>query len=258
MRRLWLLGSLMLSLPSWAMASSTITFVGCKTEGAWQNFPAPIGKSIVVDLPSNIASSVALYAADGTAVLGPRGWSCIRRQGNHSSLFIVSPKPYPGFDIPIGPVIYVQENLNIFSQEYIAGTYFPGVFTFDQLYQDLCTSQACIGPSNKRELDTVLAERYPTDTIVYRTPRLLEYTSPAGHLGLGSESMPSRITTYGLLSLNETSHSRIIQLGVRLPSEMKTLRALIINSFERCLPIDSLGLCKDSGLISSIGENNPK
>jgi len=188
---------LVLAVPAKA---ATIPFVGCAAHGA----AAPTGQSLTIDLPPAIASQLAIYAGEHLALLAPRGWVCSGTDGNDNvSLFVY---PRGGGVATSGPIIakriYLGGTQNAINLTIAyAARYFPTSANADEVN----------GAAEKEGLAASailnLAPGFKTDKLVYVTPILLEFTTPAGDAGLGDQvlTMSRSLETSGLLEVQDSN-----------------------------------------------------
>ena len=71
-----------------------VSFVGCPSDGQLGPQPAPNHHANLPTLPSAIAAQLAYYAAaQGPAILAPRGWTCFAQYGSDGDILYVAPQP---------------------------------------------------------------------------------------------------------------------------------------------------------------------
>lgn len=222
-----------------AKALTTVPFVGCADSGQTGVFAS--GTPLVTDMPPEIASKLAVYAGDYQAVLAPRGWQCIGTQGTAGATLWVYPQ---GQNYKTdGPIVSEQtwggnETGNSYIISY-GGTYFPKIIN-NELIDDFLSGRI-------QEKQEFLVHKHKTDTIIYESNSILEFATPAGREGLGSEILGrSSITAYGLIGIigfdNSGNDPAISLLGLRLPSKDLYLRTYILEFSKACL--QGLSTCK--------------
>jgi hypothetical protein len=248
-----------------AIAATTIPFVGCIEVGATANdgsWTAPLGKPMVTDLPPAIASQLAIYVSNWSAVLAPRGWACRSRvEALQGVDMIVSPLPRDGDDRAVlsGPAIILWNNEKPRTVASYTARYFPQAVAAVAANDDVCGA-ACDTFLEPKGGTPLLAPSYPSDMIRHRGDLVLEYTTPANRPGLGhqiglSGSGQFALISYGVLALSDLPRGEggIVNLTVRLPSKLNFLHDAIIKSFEACMPNHNLVGCESGGAFVAQG-----
>lgn len=219
----------------------TVPFIGCSADGQLGPMAAPKGKPKDIALPAQIGPQLAWYEYHGEAgqigVLAPRGWNCFATLGSNGMSLYVAPEPlnsekllahrnWQGFK---GPAIELSESEG--------GT--SGRFEVAQVI-------ARVFPAHRDFLHNVIAEGFepasdfptgpfPTDHLTYKSKELVEFSTPAGHKGLGTMSwlLPSGLPISGMALLNTGEDLVLLQLSVRLPAKIGYLAPIIVEQAER-------------------------
>jgi len=237
--------SLLLTLlPAASGATGTVPFVGCAglSQPGSGVIGAPLGRPLTIDIPPAAAAKLALYATNGAAVLAPRGWKCLDLETTASAMLYVWPPETAG-DPRAGPIVSVLRISPLASYD-IDKTYFSLVF------MQADTAAQPVNP----------VPRYKSDIVTQISPRLVSYTTPAGHSGLGNWGMTEDAQT-GLPAFGVIAHSfgsaktmgGIIWLNVRLPASVADLQPQITRYLARCLPDNNSLDCESGGALITAG-----
>jgi hypothetical protein len=183
-------------------------------------------------LPSQAAQAarIAYYqAVDGPGVFAPRGWHCQTWRGSHGAFIIVTPTAPPEI-IPResvqGPgVIAIESNGGTggrFEVAEVSARLFPDVMA------DFIARVKAEGfPSP----DFSKIKPYPDDQYTYLNPKLVKFTTPAHHDGIGTGIfVPSADPVRGVVSLaaGDERETNLLQFRLRLsPSDDRLAQALI-------------------------------
>jgi hypothetical protein len=224
---------LMLNFVTGAGASTAIPFVGCSSDGIFGKMGAAKGKSLLADIPKNIAVKLAIYAdSQGMlAVLAPRGWSCTSWLANSSARMTILSDP----KTPSGPAVSISESG-------VAGGA-DWAYYFPKLYPNLPHATPWEASN---------------DVLQVRSPTVVDYVTPAHHFGLGFDPYVSspplpNLASYGLLAVNAAPDTGAFVISVRLPEKDSYLRAPIINFFARCLNAGATIQCESGGAFIANG-----
>jgi hypothetical protein len=216
-----------------------VPFVGCNSAGQAGLKEAPTGLQKVVQIAPKPAHKLGYYeSAVSPGILAPRGWSCFGVYGSGGAETFVAPEPidtdavFAGkWQHLTGPAVEVDFRYGGTSGRDSVARVIARVFPkykafvqgvlelFDGVYPDVA-----YGP-------------YPTDTLVYRGDRLVEFRTPANSEGLGtmtSRLEPNEQPIQGVATLvGEMPEVSLLLLTVRLPPEMNELKPAIIQQLER-------------------------
>ena len=219
-------------------ARVSVPFVGCRSDGQVGPLDAPTEAEMIVQIDPKLARKLAYYKpASSSGVLGPRGWSCFGTYGSGGDSTFVTPEPI--------------DSARVFSGEWrnLTGAAIEvdhrngGTSGRDAVAQVI----ARVFPRYKPFVDGVvemfdfLAERmvfgpYPSDELIYRSDRVVEYRTPPRLEGLGtitSRLKPSDRPIGGVATLvGELPEIDALVLSVRLPPEMISLQRSIVEQLE--------------------------
>jgi hypothetical protein len=221
--------------------SSVVPFIGCPSDGQVGPIAAPTGHPKHVKLPSAIATRLAYYKGDDSVgVLAPRGWQCFSTYGSNGSSLFVAPQLPPhksffsgswkGFS---GSVIQISNvdggTSGRFSVAQTIARVFPAHRAFAQQVLD-----------EHLGLDKLPSGPYPTDVLRYRSPEVVEYTTPPNTDGLGTKSwLLKNGTPITGVEILQTEEPNAVSLAVRLPADSTNLAPLIIQFAEQENPPDA-------------------
>lgn len=205
----------------------SVPFVGCPS-GGQLGFQHPPQLGLTPSLPSNIARSLAYYAAAyGPGVLAPRGWHCGGIFGSAGSGLTV----YPGNRYSVtGPAVELSYNYGGTSGRWSVAEaiarYFPSHRSFiKKEFQGL-------------EVGPLPSSPYPHDTISVRTDRLVRYVTPPLTKGQGTswQLSPGSLPVEGLVMLmDDAGRPDVLRLSVRL-ADRHLARAILDNSERKTWP----------------------
>lgn len=211
-------------------SAGNVPFVGCAADGQVGPIAAPLTGRVPV-VPREAAPHLAYYAANDLGVLAPRGWHCFETYGSNGSNLYVSPEPLEFDDLVDaedglrGPAVQLSFSYG--------GT--SGRFTVARLVARLFRDHIAFARSVAAEdlMDPLPAGPYPTDQLRRRGPNAVEFTTPAGRSGLGTESRldvgAQAIDGIVILQARDDELD-VTQLSVRLPGELRGLAPVIIAS----------------------------
>ncbi len=218
---------------------ANVPFMGCKSDGQTGPLAAPSEpKEKAVAIPPEAARQLAYYrAAQGPGVVAPRGWHCFGTYGSSGTRLFVSPQPietahlfsaeWPGLR---GPAIEVDD-LN-------GGT--SGRFSVAAVIARVFPAHIAVAKRVMREMadagqPPLPSGPYPADALIYRSDRVVEYTTPAGMDGLGTRSALRKDGSpiQGVAILMGRHDPDVLVLAVRLPSAFGGLVPAILGEMER-------------------------
>ena len=175
----------------------------------------------------------------GPGVFGPKGWSCRAWIGSSGTLLLVTPKPLPPPFVPLpsvtGPALLLQitdgTEVGRFHLALVANRLFPllGHEFIDRVREEHLIADASFN-----------AEPYPDDRLDYLSDRVAEYTTPANHSGLGTDSLlePADLPIHGLTMLNpEAISDALTEFRIRLPAAMAPVENAIVDLETKCLQL---------------------
>jgi hypothetical protein len=208
-------------------AAASVPVVGCPTDGQLGPQAAPKNGTRHLTLDARAASALAFYRNAETGVLGPRGWHCLVLAGSNGTTIYVTPEPldaktifggkFPGI---AGDGIQLSVNLGETSGRFEAAKFVARLFPQDRVFVDKVIAEKIEPASN------FVFGPYPGDHLTRRSEAMVEYQTPAGMKGLGTDSrlIPNRSPISGLVFLGEDDS--VLSLSVRLPEDDLT-RAII-------------------------------
>jgi len=220
-------------------ADIRVPLVGCKSGGQAGPVEAPTQNDKTVQVDRRLAQKLAYYKpASGSGVLAPRGWFCFGTYGSGGDTTFVTPEPIDSrrlfseeWQSLTGPAVEVDYRFGGTSGRSsvarVIARVFPKYKTFVDGVVELFDSLAqemVFGP-------------YPADRLVYRSDRVVEYRTPAHSEGLGtaiSRLKPNDQPIEGVATLlGEMPEIDLLLLTTRLPPELTSLKAPIIQELER-------------------------
>lgn len=213
----------------------TVPFVGCKSDGQVGPIKAPRGRPKTFQLPASSAQRLAYYKAEyGLGVLAPRGWYCFSTYGPNGSSLYVSPTPihsanffsstWKGFT---GPAIQLSLLSGDTSGRFAVARTIARVFpAYKQFVKNVIAEK--IEPASNFPLGP-----YPKDKLTYRSPRIVEYLTPADSSGMGTDSwlLKNYKPIRGVAILMDETPD-LSFLSVRLPQQQRSLTSAIIQQVE--------------------------
>ena len=221
-----------------AHAQTSVPYVGCPGNGQTGPYTAAKGVPKSVNLAPEIADKLACYEYKGDAgqfgTLGPRGWNCFVTIGSNRETLYVAPealnsakilehKDWRGFT---GPVIQLSGSDGGTSGRFEVAKVAARVFPAYRNY-----ARKIIAEGFGSAFDYPFGP-FPSDHLKYKGKKLVEFTTPAYHKGLGTMSwlLPSdqSITGFALLSDTPDLDTGLLQLSVRLPLSLSFLSATLI------------------------------
>jgi len=208
-----------------------VPFVGCRSDGQAGPVEAPDEAEKAVQVEPGIAQKLAYYKSAVTpGSLGPRGWYCLGEYGSGgSSILFIKPEPIAEATLAeiTGPVIEIDSNSGDTSGRFevarVIARVFPKHLAFVQSVIDLFdffASEVAYGP-------------YPTDKLVYRSDRVVEYITPPNSIGLGTTNFvkPNDEPIEGVAILQGPTPDLLL-LSVRLPPDMYAIKSPVIRHLE--------------------------
>ncbi|BDC50292.1 hypothetical protein F183_A26080 [Bryobacterales bacterium F-183] len=176
-------GGIVFAAAAILLRAETVPFVGCPSTGH-ASFPIPqSGPHRVDGISWETASKLAYYAYQhqgayiGGGVLAPRGWQCMAWLGSSGTSLIVSPRVEvkADWEAPVGPAVIARWN---------AGS---GRFQTGELIARAFPEYRSRLKSHFTDFGVSYVFRpFPYDTVVRRTPRIVEFQTPANRKGLGN------------------------------------------------------------------------
>jgi hypothetical protein len=217
-------------------SQTTVPFVGCASDGQVGPIDAPKGTAKRTTLPAAVASRLAYYKAQRSpGILAPRGWKCFSTYGsNGASLFVAPELPPPGAFFSdsdkwkgfAGSVIQISNMDGGTSGRFSVAETIALVFPKHRAFAKRVLNEH-LG------LDKLPSGPFPTDTLHYVSPEVVEYTTPSKKVGLGTKSwLLKNSTAIKGVEILQTEEPNCISVSVRLPPEFDDLTRTILNRVE--------------------------
>lgn len=218
-----------------ATQGTAVPFVGCKSVGQADSFPPPKVPDRVIRIDANAARRLTYYKAEfGYGVLGPSGWNCYEISGSSGASLYVTPKT---FDIEslfsnvtriTGPAIELTSSHADTSGRFEIASVVARVFP---AHKDFVQSVIDLGVARSRDFPS---GPYPTDRLVYRGDRIVEYETPAGSTGLGTRGrLQQNNDPIRGVAILQSEGPDLLLLTMRLPPDMRDLVTNIIRQLEQ-------------------------
>ncbi len=200
-----------------------VPLVGCPAIGQELEEPPTDVKTPL--LPAPLAARLAWYASFDQGVLAPRGWQCSEGYGSYGSNLFVTPGPehdsYLNENKLKGPFVSL---LNYFS-------FTSGRMGFVEigapLFPRLKPFADFIEKEWKAKLEFV---SIANDKLVRRGSNIVQFVTPAGKDGLGTDGQIEKNSTpvSGVVVITSGEYSSLALLRARLPAELRDLASVII------------------------------
>ena len=173
-------------------------------------------------------AGLAYYQAEyGPGVLAPRGWHCLGVYGSGGESLFVTPLPIEPKSNTKGPIVRVVMRDGRTSGRFNVADMIDRVFPAFRAFA--ARVEAEIGDTEEHR-----AGPNPTDLLVYRSRRVVEYKTPAQTEGIGTGWWVERgdrpIEGVAILAGSPPS---LFLFAVRLPEDLTRLTPTIIREAER-------------------------
>ncbi len=219
--------------------STTIPFVGCASDGQTGPQAAPTGAPEAVQMPAADAAQLAYYEMqNGPGVIGPRGWSCAGIYGSDGATLVVAPQPFQPSDLAgtgwagaSGDAIEARVASGDTSGRFVVAQAIMRVFPAHQAFAQGVINEG-IEPAS-----SFPAGPYPSDKITTKSNEVVEFQTPAGAVGLGTDTSlnlrlaPGADAVSGVAILSGQAPD-LSQAIVRLPANLAPLAGDIIQKYE--------------------------
>ena len=228
------------SFSAWAQTS--VPYVGCSGDGQTGPYAAAKGSPKPVNLPPEIANRLAWYEYRGDAgqigTLGPRGWNCFVTIGSNGETLYVAPEAldsakllehtnWKGFT---GAAIQLSVSDGGTSGRFEVARTVARVFPAYRNYARKIIAEG-FGPASDYPFGP-----FPSDHLTYKGKKLVEFTTPGHHKGLGTMSwfLPSDgpIIGFAQLTIGPDIDTELLQLSLRLPHSLSFLSTTLIQQAE--------------------------
>jgi hypothetical protein len=213
------------------VAAATVPVTGCPTDGQMGPQPAAKYRTKTLALDARAASALAFYRNAEIGILGPKGWSCLVLSGSNGTTIYVTPERLDAktmlggkFKGISGDGIQLSVNLGETSGRFEAARFMARVFPQNRMFVDKVIAEKIEPASN------FVFGPYPGDHLTRRSEAMVEYETPAGRKGLGTDShlLANQSPISGLIFLGEDDS--VLSLSVRLPD--RPLQSAIIRQAE--------------------------
>lgn len=207
------------------------SFVPCESDGMLGPSPAPKDRGQSPTIPQALAHSLAYYASAGLEVLAPRGWYCFELYGSSGLTLIVTPERHDARDL-------------FQPDSHLTGSAVQLSFFFSDTSGRFLVAQvaARLFPTKKAFVQQIIGEGieppsdfpsgpYPDDVVQRRSEIDVEFETPAGNDGMGTEK--SRLTKQdapisGVAIM--TPSGDLVLLDIRIPPDLRNIAPVIIKT----------------------------
>lgn len=227
---------------------ATVPFVGCKADGQLGPVTAPKGQPKSLAIPQSAAAHLAWYqtAEDGgnLGVLAPRGWHCFGTYGSNGENLYIGPSPISTIAFfsetkwkgLTGPGIQLTVEYGGTSGRFgVAETIVQLFPRHMQFVTDLVATEKQVGGY----VPDYHKKPFPSDTLFYKSNELVEFTTPARAIGIGTDESwlkPAADPISGMMYLGGITKRGedvfLVQLFVRLSPSQGALLPVIITEAE--------------------------
>jgi hypothetical protein len=196
---------------------------------------APKGTTVSVTTTREAAEQLAYYESwPDYGALAPRGWHCFGVYGSSGAVLFMTPDPIDvSMVFPIsrgkfaGPVVVLEHaNGDTSGRDRVAevvARVFPKYKAFVASVRQMFDMPADAFPSGP----------YPADKLVYRSPRVVEFRTPAHADGLGTDAwLKKGDTPMNGVAILVGDTPDLLLLSVKLPRDLASLTTTIIRQTE--------------------------
>jgi hypothetical protein len=196
-----------------------VPLVGCGADGQLGPVAAPPDSARLVQLPPAMAERLAFYKAEyAPLTLAPRGWRCAGTYGSDGSVIVVVPTQNTSQTL-IGPAVLAAASL--------------GATSGREVVAELRARSLPGHLSTQNEGATGSVAPYPEDRLVHRSSRVVEFTTPANTIGLGTERsgfQPDALPVHGVVIFDGPElEENALFLAIRLPFELQQITPIIVS-----------------------------
>lgn len=213
-----------------ATSLQQVPFVPGASDGQTGPQPAPKDRGNSPEIPRALVHGLAYYVSVGLGVLAPRGWHCLGLYGSNGSILIVTPELHGAGDLLqpnshlAGPAVQLSfsfaDTSGRFSVARIAARLFPTKKEFVQRVID-----EGIWPRSEFQ-----SGPFPQGMIKRRSDTDVEFETPAGKDGIGTESRLVKGTALISGVAIMTQADDLVLLDIRMPSDLRNLVPIIIQT----------------------------
>jgi len=223
-------GLLLILLPSLGWADDAVPVVGCRSDGQLGPEAAPKTHPSPPLVSQEDAAKLAYYNSGRLAVLAPRGWHCLGMYGSNGNFLLVAPSALSAKAVLSHKLHITGPGLELsFSDADTSGRYSvtniaARVFPARKGYVQEQIQDGLISPE-----DLVWAP-YPDDLLSRKSDNDLDYVTPSGKTGLGTNSYleASDRPISGFASMD--ADNNLTMLHLRLPPGLDDLAGVIAKS----------------------------
>lgn len=210
--------------------TAALPFVGCASDGQTGPAAAPSAGAPTPALPAAAARQLAYYATEDLGAIAPRGWHCFGLQGADGTVLIVTPErqdpaAFLGRSGRLaGPVVQLSRISGGTSGRVrvarIAARLFPAARSF---VEGVIAEGAAPAASFQ-------FRPFPADLLTRRSNTVVEFRTPGGGEGLGTENRLTRDEQpiSGVVILLPAEEMDLVKLDIRLPPELRPLADAIV------------------------------
>lgn len=215
----------------------SVPMIGCPSDGQMGPQPAPPSNGILqLSVPENSGThQLAYFYHDAnrtsSGVLAPRDWHCLVLYGSNGEFLLIAPQPLSISQMTIeGPAIELAVSLAGTSGRLevapIAARLFPQAKKYVANVSDFLKEMGMPFRFPNRP--------WPNDRIKRIRQDIVEYVTPAGSEGLGTQSrLKKGGAIQGVAILAAGDEPDLTLLSARLPPEMASLAPIIVRQAER-------------------------
>ncbi len=219
-------------------APQRVPVIGCLSNDEVGPGRLQTAQSVPAAVDPRLIGEIAYYSAEHSpGVFAPKGWSCRGWSGSNGSILMVTPRrlapPYYPVPTIAGPGVMIQTSAGATSGRFhvaiVAAQLFPLVGA------DFIASvkQEQLIPDSSFE-----AEPHPDDRLQYLSDRLVQFTTPANHTGLGTDGLfeLSDLPVSGLIILNPgDEQNTLTEVRIRVPAALNSVAAAIVQLETICI-----------------------
>ena len=219
----------------------SVPTVGCFTHGQTGTEDTPGGLPISVRSPPQLAKLMAYYeSGGGLGELGPVGWQCLAWTGSYGGSVWIGPERSSISDAEVaGPIVFVQTWALDTSGRLAAASIIA------RLFRHSARAQSFVAQVKREGLipaEDFAASPYPADRLHYPSDLVVEFSTPAGNRGIGTEKLfdaghllqPSRLAVRGIAALS-FDDDRLVIVRVRVPPNLEPVGTEILRLERECL-----------------------
>jgi hypothetical protein len=191
-------------------------------------------------IPSDAAEHLAFYqTASGLGTLAPRGWYCFSTYGSNGESLFVSLNPIGAAQLSPtegdglkGSAIQISLLYGGTSGRFEVGDIIARVFPAHKDFVENLIAEQTADPMLSKQTFTFAP--YPKDRLTYRSKDMVEYETPPGTEGLGTQSrlLKGDVPIQGVAVL-VGADTDLVRLSIKLPATLQSLAPAITRQVER-------------------------